>query len=1234
MDKEYHWVPLHVHSQYSILDASASIASLVEKATEFNMPAVALTDHGNMYGAIDFYKGCKAKNVQPILGCEMYVAPSSRFEKKKTGPHSKVAYHLILLAKDAQGYRNLCILSSLGFLEGFYYHPRIDKELLQKHAKGLICLSGCLSGEIAQLALTADENEFYETILWYKELFGDDYYLELQRHKMNEEDVKQFSESWLVKDYNEFIERQEKVNQRLIEASRKLQIPYVATNDSHYIEPSDWQAHEILLNISSGEPCEIWEKDRFGNPTFRIPNPKRRVYPSHEYYFKSPSEMAILFQDIPDALTRTLEIANKCHLHLDFNTRHYPVYIPSSLREKNTYTQEERANAAVAFLKQLCSAGIEKRYTPQRLEKVKEKYPSRDPLEVVKERLEYELEIITSKGMCDYLLIVWDFIDWAKGRGIPVGPGRGSGAGSIILYLIGVTDIEPLRFSLFFERFINPERISYPDIDVDICMSRRAEVIEYTITKYSKESVAQIITFGTMKAKMVIRDVGRVLSVSLAKVNTIASLVPEDPNMTLKKALEMDLDLHNLVSSDEEAKRIIDLGKRLEGSIRNTGIHAAGVIISGEPLMQHIPICLAKDSDMTATQYSMKPVEAVGMLKIDFLGLKTLTSIKICIDAIKFSKGIDIDWMNLPLEDQTTFRLLQEGRTLGVFQMESVGMQELSRQLHPDKFEEIIAIGALYRPGPMEMIPSFIQRKHGKESIEYDHPWLESILAETYGIMVYQEQVMQIASTLANYSLGEGDVLRKAMGKKDVVQMAKEREKFKYGAMQNGLSEELATAIFDKVEKFASYGFNKSHAAAYGYLTYVTAYLKANFPKEWMAALMTCDFDDISKVAKFIRECQAMEIPILPPDINEAGKEFVATDTGIRFAMSGIKGIGEGVVEAILEERNRRGIFKSFYDFFKRIDLKRVGKKAIEHFIEAGAMDFTGWRRDEMLLSVEPMYDTALKEQKEMASGILTFFSMKMEEDKRFTEPPPVLVPRSRLDLLKKEKELLGFFLTGHPLDEFKKILGRISCISFEKFEELVLPTVVRTCFMIESVKTRISQKNGKKFAILTISEGMISHELLIWSDLYEEKGALLKENQLLYAVLHLDQREGALRLQVRWLDDLTSITEEMILACDQAYDRAKNQMSTPYFKKKTMTLPEPTPLEAHIKINLDTIRLTHILEIKKLFAKHRGNQPIKISFLAGEKTFSRILLDKTRGIHPSPQLKEQLKELGAYFED
>ena len=1222
------WIPLHTHSQYSILDSTLSVSEIAKRAKAYEMPAAALTDHGNLFGAVEFFKACQKEGIKPLIGSELYIAPHGREEKRKEYGH-KTSAHVILIAKNEIGYRNLCKLSSIGFLEGFYYHPRIDYETLEAHKEGLICLSGCLNGPIAKEILNGDEASAKKKVSTFKELFQDDFYLEIQRHKMTDEEIAEdhmAQESWLVQYYLDMMEKQDKVNETLIRFSKEFNLKLVATQNSHYLERKDWKAHEALLNIQSGEPVQVAEKDSFGNIKQRIPNPKRRVFASHKYHFRSQEEMIRLFEDIPEAIESTVEIANKCHLELDFKTKHYPVFTPPN----------QEPISAEDYLRRLAQEGIPKRYTSEKLSKVKELFPDKDPLTVVNERLEYELSIIGPKGMSDYLLIVWDFIHWAKVNGIPMGPGRGSGAGSIVLYLIGITDIEPLRFSLFFERFINPERLSYPDIDVDICMHRRPEVIDYTLQKYGKANVAQIITFGTMKAKMVVRDVGRVLDVPLSKVNQICKVIPEELNITLEAALEKDPDFKAMVESDEDAKKIYDMGLILEGSIRSTGIHAAGIIIAGEPLTEYIPVALAKDSDMPCTQYSMKPVEAVGMLKVDFLGLKTLTAIDVCCKNVEKNRGIKTDWVNLALTDKKTFDLLNQGKTLGVFQLESGGMQELASKLHLDRFEEIIAVGALYRPGPMDMIPSFIARKHGLEPIEYDHPWMEEILSETYGIMVYQEQVMQIAQRLANYSLGEGDVLRRAMGKKDAEEMARQREKFKNGAIENGISEEKATQIFDKMEKFASYGFNKSHAAAYGYLSYVTAYLKANYPADWLAALMTCDSHDLTKVAKFIREAKSLGIETLPPDLNEAGKEFAATPSGIRFAMGGIKGVGEGVVEAILEERGKKGRFKSLWDFIKRIDHRKVGKKACESLIEAGALDFTGWSRDQLLMALPTCWDRAEQEQKDKSRGYMTFFAMMEEgEEDPFSEPPKVLQATSDEKRLLKEKELLGFFLTGHPMDRYKDRIQQLCCTSFLQIEEMPHDTVFRAAFMVETAATKIASKSQKKFAILTINDGYLTFELPIWPDMYEEKSHLIEENRLLFAVLQVDRKMESVQLRCRWFDDLKDADESMVQASDQAFDKAKMQVEwqkkAPKKEPKTEVKLEPvpvTPEKLDVKLDLEKVKLSHILKLKALFEAHRGSQPVNLHFHRNSTPVATVEIDAAWGIKPSPAFDAELKKL------
>ena len=1207
MPPDSKWIPLNVHSQFSILDSTASVDALAKKAKSFGIPYLAITDSGNLYGAVDFYKACKAAGVKPILGIELSVAPVSRLEKKKIPGQAPTS--VLLLAKNNLGYRNLCKLSSIAFLEGFYYQPRIDRELLSQYAEGLICLRRSL-----------------QDASWYFEQFKDDFYFEIQRHPLTDEQISEDGidrEGWLLQKMQSRTAQEAKENEALVQYAREMKIPFAATCDIHYIERSDWKAHEILLNVQSGETVEIWERDSRGNPKQRVPNPKRETAYAHDLYFKSPDEIETLFADLPEALSETLRIAEKCQCELDFKTKHYPVFIPPELEGK-PYTKEERVVAAEKFLHDLCINAIPQRYGPN---------PSPDVLA----RFKYEFNILTSKGMSDYMLIVYDFISWAKKRGIPMGPGRGSAAGSIISYLIGITDIEPLRFHLFFERFINPERISYPDIDVDICMDRRQEVIDYVVEKYGKEKVAQIITFGTMKAKMAIRDVGRVLNIPLSKVNEIAALVPEDPTMTLEKAFQIDPELKRLMETDEEARSVLEMAQKAEGSIRNTSTHAAGLIISANPITDHIPVCTAKDSEMVVTQYAMKPVESVGMLKIDFLGLKTLTSIQKCIDAIARG-GKKIDWVNLPFDDKKTFDLLNQGKTLGVFQLESGGMRDLAKQLHIDVFEEIIAVGALYRPGPMDMIPSFINRKHGREAIEIDHPLIKDILAETYGVMVYQEQVMQIASALAGYSLGEGDVLRRAMGKKDKEEMSRQREKFLGGAAKNNIDADTAGRIFDKIEKFASYGFNKSHAAAYGYISYATAYFKANYPREWMAALMTCDRDDTTKLTKLIGEARALHIPVLLPDINQAGIEFIATSDAIRFAMSGIKGVGQSVVEAILEERSLKGPYQSLYDFIQRVDKNRVGKKQIELLIDAGCFDFTKWPREALRESVEAMYAAASRDQKEASLGILNLFSLIEEPAaETFNEPPPVLKKMSQQELLQREKELLGFYLTGHPMDAYQKILGRLSCTPLRELENLPESSCFRAAFVVESFQVKISNKTQKKFAILVIGDGEERFELPIWSEMFEEKAAWIRENQLLYAILQLERREGAISLSCRHLEDLTTIDDAKIKICEDLYDKLRAQAPRRYEKKDSngakksqqgeKTVQEESP-SLVLTLDADTTRFSQILALKELCRSHPGKSALDLQFISQSKRLATLKIDSQWGVKADKAFLDQLRAL------
>ena len=1231
---------LHVHSQYSILDGSLSLKALVQRAKALNMPAVALTDHGNLFGAVEFYKAAKEEKIHPVFGCEMAVAATSRFEKKK----GQRVFHLTLLAENKEGFSNLCTLSSKGYTEGFYFVPRIDFDLLKSHCEGIICLTGCMKGPLGQLILEKQEKELEDMLSRLQSFFPNRLYIELHRLHSSQHDIEldgMREETWLFQQYQDFCQKQAFLEKELVSLHKRHGIPLVATNNCHYMQRDDWKAHEVLINIQSGEPCLLKQIDHGSGQSYTTPNPKRDTFPTHEFYFKTQEEMNALFHDLPEALKATADIAERCHFSFDFNAKHYPVFYPPTFEKSASI--EERQKESARFLQELCHREMPTRYTEEELKHIQQLFPDKDPMKVVEERLSFELEIINSKSLVDYLLIVWDFIHWAKTNGIPMGPGRGSGVGSIILYLIGITDIEPIRFHLFFERFINPGRFSYPDIDVDICMDRRGELIDYTIRKYGRENVAQIITFGTMKAKMSVKDVGRVLNIPLSKVNQIAKLIPDDLNMTLDKALETDADLKQLYETDSETKQILDIAQTLEGSIRNTGIHAAGIVISGEELTEHIPVCLAKESDMCVTQYSMKPLEQVGMLKIDFLGLKTLTSIHMCCEAIKRRFQTSIRWEKLPLDDKKTFSLFHQGKTLGIFQVESGGMQDLVKQLHPDRFEEIIAVVALYRPGPMDMIPSFIARKHGREEIEYDHPWIQAILEETYGIMVYQEQVMQIAQQLANYSLGEGDVLRRAMGKKNADEMAGQKIKFVQGAKANGIEEEIALRIFEKMEKFAQYGFNKSHATAYGYITYVTAYLKANYPGEWMASLMTCAKDDTEKVAKFMHEASSLAIPCLPPDINESDKEFRATDKGIRFALSAIKGVGEQVVDTIVQERTKKGPFASFHDFLFRIDKKKVGKKTVELLIDAGSFDCFGIHRDHVLGELEMLFDEASKRAKEKEGGILHLFEESALSSKPSSNKPPT---RSKEDLLLREKQLLGIFVSDHPLRLYSDPLKLLGALSIQEMDALPTGSVFRLAFLIESCAFKISSKSGKKFAILRILDIRDeSIELPIWSDLLEKNLPLLKENKMLWAICTKEGTGESSSIQCKWLGDLKTFSPETLEKESLAYDTIRRQLNR--FRKKDPSpsskdqsvketkAKEPPPPLPHKKIalqfDLSLLRASHMIELKKRLDSSPGDRDIVIRFLANENEVAEIPLASNKKVRWTRQLLKELESISSF---
>lgn len=1186
------WQPLNVHSQYSVLQATSSIDSLVARAKALEFKAMALTDSGNLHGAVEFSKACQTAGIQPLLGIEVFEAPDARTVKVKE-PNTPAAFSLTLIAKSAVGYRNLCRLSTLSYLEGFYYVPRIDRLLLRECSEGLIALVGSPKSRIGHHLRRREQDLACRELRDLQSLFGEDLYLRLQSYEMSEEHLRCDAindESWLLQRYRDEIAFQSELNRFLQKSAAEAGAQTVISQECYFLERVDWRAHQVLLNVCSGETMEIWQRDAQGKPSFKTRNPKRQTLSSHEYYFKSKGQIEQLFPGYDEALKAPSRIAAKCDFELDFTKRHYPVF-PAPLE-----LGEDRPKSAADVLYALARASVQKRYGPHQLEAVRALYPNQDPMQVVLQRLESEFEVIASKEMADYLLIVGDFICWAKEQKIPVGPGRGSGAGSILCYLIGITDIEPLRFQLFFERFINPERASYPDIDVDICMVRRPEVIGYLLSRYGVDCVAHIITFGKMKAKLAIKDVGRVLNVPLAKVVELAKLIPEDPNATLSDALRSDQQLQALSKEDEETQKLLELAKTVEGSIRNTGVHAAGVIIGGQPLVQVIPLCVAKDSAMPAAQFSMKPLEELGLLKIDVLGLKTLTCIQEAVDAVERSRHQSLNWTDLPLDDVPTYALLNQGKTQGVFQLESGGMQDLARNLHLDRFEEIIAVLSLYRPGPMEMIPSFISRKHGREPIELDHPWLDQILSETYGIMVYQEQVMQIAQKLAGYTLAEGDVLRRAMGKKDREEMAGQRKKFLAGAKSKGIERQVAELIFGKIEKFAQYGFNKSHAAAYGYLTYATAYLKANFTAEWMAALMTHDNKDTERVADCIAESRSLGLCILPPDVNESGTTFRAAGTSIRFALSAVKGIGEGAVEAILRERQKGGEFSDLDDFIRRVDARKLGKRGIELLVEVGAFDFMQRPRDALRLAIEPLWERAQKQRRDRQKGVISLFAVEEKEQVQNLIPDRVPNPLTPAVLLRRERELLGFYLTGNPLDLLKENFEKLKAIPLKAVLEDNCPKALITAFIVEEITIKLSQRTQKKFAILTVSDGVRRWELPLWSDVFQMHAAKLQLNAPLGAVLSVDRSEGV-KLTCLWLCDLENLQPEDQNQARSALARAvKRTGNTPSPAKSETPLPAKTSCVC-IWLDMRNLHLSQLRQLKQLALQNPGSSQLELTF-------------------------------------
>lgn len=1031
------FVHLHVHTEYSLLDGAARIKDSVQKAADLGMPALAITDHGAMFGVIDFYKACEKVKIKPILGCEVYVAP--RTIADRTPKVDDNLHHLVLLAESDEGYKNLLQLVSTAFTEGFYYKPRVDKQLLNKYSKGLIALSGCIAGEVASQCLKGDMKAAKKSALEYRDIFGpDNFFLELQDHGFDEQRI---------------------ANKGLLEIHKDTGIPLVVTNDVHYTEREHWEIQDVLLCIQTGKTVD---------------DPDRMKFKSQELYLKSENEMALLFGELRDAMNNTVAIAERCNVKLKFGTLHLPDF---TVPEGHTVD---------SYLEELCLKGVKWRYGEMN--------------DTIKKRLEFELSVIRQMGYSEYFLIVWDFIHFARKNKIPVGPGRGSAAGSLVAYVLGITNIDPLRYGLLFERFLNPERVSMPDIDIDFCFERRGEVINYVTQKYGADRVAQIATFGTMAARAAIRDVGRALGLTYGEVDKVAKLVPPELNITIKKALEESQELKELYNKDKQVKKLIDTASLLEGMPRHASTHAAGVVITKEPLTNYVPLYKSADGPLT-TQFAKDQVEELGLLKMDMLGLRTLTVIADTLRLIKESTGEDINIEEIPLDDPKTYELLCRGEGVGVFQLESSGMRNLLRELKPEVFEDLIALVALYRPGPLGsgMVEDFIKSKHGLKKVKYLHPMLEPILKDTYGVILYQEQVMRIASDMAGFTLGEADLLRRAMGKKKPEIIANLRSQFINGASQNGVDESIAGQIFDLMEYFAGYGFNKSHSAAYAMVAYHTAYLKANYPVAYMAALLNSVKDNTDKVAVYIEECKRLKIKVLPPDVNESQEDFsISGNNNIRFGLAAIKNVGLTAVKSIIQERRKNGPYKSYADFCRRQDTKFINKRLLESLIKSGAFDSLGHYRSQLLSTVETGLSLAHQTNKDKSTGqlsLLDFWEGAAETTTVIDFPDIDEFPRS--ELLAQEKEALGLYISGHPLEEYRTAIEQHATHTVNELKELPEGSQVTIGGMLNTVK-RISTKNGDPMAFVNLEDLTGSVEVVVFPRVFQKFYQLLHPDRVI----------------------------------------------------------------------------------------------------------------------------------------
>lgn len=1189
------FVHLHVHSEYSLLDGAARIAELVDTAAGYGMEALALTDHGVMYGAIPFYKACAARGIKPIIGCEVYITAGSRHERgsRKDQP----IYHLILLAQNMTGYQNLMRLCSIGHLEGFHYKPRIDMESLAKYNEGLICLSACLGGEIPQHLLMGRYEEAKSAAMRHKQIFGDRYYLELQDHGLAE---------------------QKRVNPQLMELAKELSIPLVATNDVHYISQEDAEVQDVLICIGTGKTVEDEERLRI---------------PSSQLYLKNGDEMARLFPHVREAVENTRKIADSIQLDLEFGHSILPAYRP--IPEHLTPGQ---------YLRELCLKGLEERY------KATDSWHQEEQKSELYKRLDYELSVIDKMGFSDYFLIVWDFIAYAHREGIATGPGRGSSAGSLVAYVLNITNVDPIKYKLLFERFLNPERVTMPDIDIDFSDERREEVIEYVASKYGREHVAQIITFGTLAARAAVRDVGRVLNIPYGEVDKAAKLIPGQVGMNITKALEMSDELRILHDTKAKTKELLAMAKKVEGMPRHASTHAAGVVISKDPLTDVVP--LQEGSEGTAlTQYSMENLEAIGLLKMDFLGLRTLSIIERCMRWIQDQQKQVPDFKSVPDDDPLTYEMLGSGDTTGIFQLESAGIRRVLKDLKPSVFEDIISVVALYRPGPMDFIPKYIQGKHGEIKVEYPHADLAPILEDTYGIIVYQEQIMQIASQMAGFSLGEADLLRRAVSKKKREVLDKEREHFVKGSLNQGYSSEDAEAVYDMIVRFANYGFPRAHAAAYGVLAFQTAYLKTHYPVEFMASMLTAVMGNHRKVAEYVVECRRMNIPVLPPDVNESSVLFTpgGGETGIRFGLAAIKNVGTQAVDSIIAERTK-GPFESLLDFCRRVDLRVCNKRVIESLIQAGAFDTLPGHRAQLFAMLDEVVEAATKWRKEREDLQIQLFDFVETPNWEIEYPDiPKYTITQQLEL---ERELLGLYLSGHPLDDFTEIMEELEADKLMELHDAEDHAQIVTAGMVVSVKS-ITTKQGKAMAFMELEDQIERTEVVLFPEVWRRSQNWAAKGQLVALRAKVQLQDEGFKLLADEVDELTLDHLQRMMyqrskgsggkersgsgeASQSGSSRDSRSPSSPssnsLVQNKSERLPSVpdkrparTEQRVFIKIKPDIEKSGMLTKLKVLLQEHPGDVA---TILFYEETRAYRALSDSYRIKPSPELIHRMEQM------